>query len=148
MDTVSTVAELDNMDSVISVDEFENACQESGDSKSEFEVFEEVRRSVDLQEFVRSVVEVQYTHPLGVSSVNIVGNLVYDEVYCGEFVPEELPESVKERFAHKLDAEVEKYGLQVFDMVNEEFHTTENYNWDEVRNLIDVCVTDVVPESY
>lgn len=141
-----------NHDAVITVDEYENAREKSGDQWSDFEVFSEERDRAPLREIVLEVVEGQYTHPSGPDSVygmrGSAGELVRDKVFSSDLVPEGIPSSVREKFADKLSEEVQDYSEELYKAVRDEVDPEGDATLSEVREVMEPKAEELVPEEF
>lgn len=139
---------------VITESEFENAREQADEIWSDYDVFEEERRPVDLHQLVKQVVEGQYTHPQGAdtlygmsgSAQSLVSDLVHSS--SGDIVPTALPDDVLNRFSQELSEEVQEYSEKVYKRVREVIDPEDDIDLSEVQSTIDTYTEDLVPANF
>lgn len=141
------------MESVITVEQYENAREKSDDIWSDYDVFDEERDRAPLREIVLEVVESQYTHPAGPASIYEMecsaNELVWDKVLSCGLVPEELPANVREKFANKLaEAARENATLLYKDVRKKVDPENEENSLSEVREVLEPRAKELVPETF
>jgi hypothetical protein len=141
------------MEPVITVDQFENAREKSDDIWSDFDVFDEERDKAPLREIVLEVVESQYTHPAGPTTIyemeSSADELVWDKVFSSGLVPEELPANVREKFANKLAEAVRENATLLYKDVRKRVDPeNEENSLSEVREVLEPRAEELVPETF
>lgn len=141
-------------DFVITESEFENAREQSDEMWSDYDVFEEERRPVDLHRLVKQVVEGQYTHPQGAdtlygmsgSAESLVTDLVHSS--SGDIVPTSLPDDVLNKFSRELAEDVQEYSEKVYKKVREDIDPEDDTELSEVQSTIDTYTENLVPANF
>lgn len=131
-------------DSVITVEEFQRELDRADDIWSAYDVFEETRSGVPLQELVAEAVAGLYVDPSGPSSIDdfksATRESVYETVMNDELVPSEIPRDIRHQFGKDLAKEVATYAVQVTEKVTEADSVTDSE--------INTIVAEIVPESH
>lgn len=136
-------------DSVITMERYNHAREQSDDVWTDEEVFFEERDKAPLYDIVYSVLEGAATHPAGHNAYEVdesVDSLVWDLVYHDGLVPEDLPEDVKESFARELSDEVREWASEVYDTIGDE--VDEKDSMEGLKSFIMDAMDDAgVPEG-
>ena len=139
---------------LITVEEFENAREQSDEIWSDYEVFEEERDRLEFRELIVRIVEGTVLHPQGHSSYEVEEetiSLINDVFHHGEHIPESLPNNVRDKFRDELKDEAlpytEKLYTAVRDSQEDGFDSFDSVS--EVRTALQNAAEEIdVPENF
>jgi len=141
-------------DQLITVEAFENAREQSDEIWSDYEVFEEERDRLEFRELIIRIVEGTVIHPSGHNQYEVEEetiSLINDVVHHGEYIPEDLPYTVRDEFRSDLTDDALPYTKELYNAVREShedgFDSFESVS--EVRTVLQNTTEEIdVPEKF